>query len=622
MSQNQTYTPVVLAENLLPPNVHQRLEKKARAETVCQLLRLLKIQVINQLVSEFTIVAIAWGYVEKLHLIMWLCAFVGIHHSFELWGYMYTKRHGVPSHQVNRWVWFIHLIAAANTLFWCYAYYAFGFSMPREMLFLVLMIGFLFVMGHYSREDLKIACSMVIPVYLTILILHLHRGTPNDFVIIAVVTVYFSASFMLVIQQSRRNFEVLYARYLSEELALALQEKNDEVTRAKQEMEIATQAKLRFFTSASHDLRQPLHVLSLLQGSLQANVKQKNVQSILRQMENALESLGTFFEDVLNVSRLESGQISIEIEAVPVSELFEKLEAEFKPLSNAKGIKLRFRGRNYVLQTDKVLLERILRNLISNAIKFTDHGGVLIACRKPTLEGIARIQVFDTGIGIPANELVYIFEDFYQCQSIASRQIKQREGHGLGLGIVKRMSGLLNHAIDLRSQLHRGSVFTLHVPCSGISNMEATPIAARTKLNLSLSGRLILVIDDDELIVRVVRILLQDWGAKVITATSRKELSRVLETLPIAPDFLLADFQFEPLFNGYGIIHQIRERFDKEIPAVIITGNIDLVPNSVSSEKNIHVLLKPVNPAKLRALLHFHLCMNSLIGSGVGALKS
>lgn len=612
MNQSQIRTPAVLAEDLLPPNAQQRLETKARAETVYQFLRLLKTQFINQLAAEFTIVAIAWGYAEKSHLIMWLCAFVGIHHSFELWGYMYTKRHEVPSHQVNHWIWFIHLIAATNTLFWCYAYYAFGFGFPRETLFLVLMIGFMFVMGHYSREDLKIACSMVIPVYLTILILHLHRGTPNDYVIVAVVTVYFSASFMLVVQQSRRNFEVLYARYLSEELALVLQEKNDEVTRAKHEIEIASQAKSRFFTSASHDLRQPLHVLSILQGSLQLNVKQENVQSILQQMENALESLRAFFEDVLNVSRLESGQISIEVEAVPTFALFEKLEAEFKPLSNAKGLKLQFRGRNYALQTDKALLERILRNLISNAIKFTDHGGVLIVCRKPTLEGKARIQIFDTGIGIPANELAYIFEDFYQCQPMASRQLKKREGHGLGLGIVKRMCALLNHVIELRSQVHRGSVFTLHVPCSGISNMEAAPITARTKLDLSLSGRLILVIDDDALVVQVVRILLQNWDAKVITVTSKKELSHVLETLPIAPDFLLADFQFEPLFNGCDIIHQIREHFDKEIPAAIITGNIDLVPKSVSSEKNIHVFLKPVNAAKLRALLHFHLCMNSL----------
>ncbi len=479
------------------------------------------------------------------------------------------------------------------------------------MLFLMMMLGFMFVMGHYSREDLKTACLMVIPVYLTIVILHLHRGTPSDYVTVVAVTLYFFASFMLVVQQSRRNFDALYARYLSEELALALQEKNDEVTRAKHEVEIASQAKSRFFTSASHDLRQPLHVLSLLQGSLQLNVKQENVQSTLRQMESALESLGSFFEEVLSVSRLESGQISIEIEAVSVLSLFEKLEAEFKPLSDAKGIKLRFRSRNYALQTDKALLERILRNLISNAIKFTDHGGILIACRRPTLERKARIQVFDTGTGIPANELTCIFEDFYQCRPTASRQIKQKEGFGLGLGIVKRMSALLNHAIDLRSQIHRGSVFTLHVPCSGVSNTDAAPIAAQKKLDLSLSGRLILVVDDDESVVQAVRTLLQDWDAQVISATSNTELTQVLDTLVSAPDFLLVDFQFEPRLNGCGIIQRIRERFDQEIPAAIMTGNAALVPKSDSSEKGIHVFLKPVSAAKLRALLHFHLCMNS-----------
>ena len=609
---NQAHTPVVFAEELLPPNAHKMLETKARAETVCQFLRLLKTQCINQLAAEFLIVAMAWDYADKLHLIIWLSVFVGIHHSFELWGYMHIRRHGVASHQVNRWVLFIHLIAATNTLMWCYAYYAFGFGFSREALFLIMMIGFMFVMGHYSREDLKTACSMVLPVYLTILILHLHRGAEVDYVIAAAITLYFFASFMLVVQQSKRNFDALYARYLSEELASALQEKNRELTLAKHQVEIASQAKSRFFTAASHDLRQPLHVLSLLQGSLLLNVKQENVQSTLRQMEEALDSLGLFFEDVLNVSKLENGQIPVEMEAVSIIVLFEKLKTEFKPLSDAKNLKLRFRTRNYVVRTDKALLERILRNLISNAIKFTDRGGVLVACRGSTREGKARIQIFDTGVGIPANELTYIFEDFYQCCPAVSRQLKQREGIGLGLGIVKRISSLLNHPIDVRSHLDRGSAFTLHIPSlsSEIADLHSAPIVARKKLDMSLSGRLILVVDDDDSVVQAVRTLLRDWDAQVIIATSKTEFLHVLEGLCVAPDFLIADFQFEPLFDGHDIIQRVREHFGQEVPAVIMTGNIGLIPKSVSSEKSIHIFLKPVSAAKLRALLHFHLCMN------------
>ncbi len=605
---NHSYNPAPLAEELLQPNTQQILKTKARAETVRQFLALVQTQFIVQVAAECLIVVMAWNYANRLHLIVWLALFIGVHNALELWGSLYTKRHGVPIHQVNRWVYFTHCIAGFNTLFWCYAYYAFAFGFPREHLFLIMMIGFMFLMGHYSRDDIKFACSLVLPMYLTIAGLHFHRGSESDYVIVAMVTLFFCGSFFLMVQQSKRSFDALYARYVSEELACALQDKNKELMLAKHQVETASQAKSRFFTAASHDLRQPLQVLSLLQGSLQLNVKQENVQSTLRQMEKALESLGSFFEDVLNVSKLESGQIPVTIEAVPLLSLFEKLEAEFKPLSDAKGLQLRFRGPHCALLTDKVLFERILRNLISNAIKYTEHGGILVACRAPAQQGIARIQVFDTGSGISADELPYIFEDFYQCRSPASHPLKQSEGIGLGLGIVKRMSLLLNHATDVRSQVNRGTVFSLRLPYSEMAEFDAAP-AIKKDLGLSLAGQLILVVDDDASVVSAVKTLLQDWNAEVVTATTREALTQVVETLATAPKFLLVDFQFAPLFNGLDSIQCIRARFGMDIPAAIMTGNVSLVPTSVRSEKDIHVFPKPINPAKLRALLHFHLCL-------------
>lgn len=233
---------------------------------------------------------------------------------------------------------------------------------------------------------------------------------------------------------------------------------------------------------------------------------------------------------------------------------------------------------------------------------------MLVACRPSRGRALASLRVFDTGCGIAAAEIGHIFEDFYQASLPHGARRGQREGVGLGLGIVRRLADLLGHPVEVRSRPGRGSLFELRVPIS----REAAP-APRTRedseaiASLSFAGRSILVVDDEKVVVDAMAALLSDWGAKVLTATSRAQLQRLLATLSAAPDFLIVDYQFEPAWTGEDAILAVRENFGCAVPAAIMTGNPALVPERVARSGRVHLFAKPVSPAKLRALLRFSL---------------
>jgi signal transduction histidine kinase/ActR/RegA family two-component response regulator len=603
-------------ENIVSPELHRNIENKVRAATLRHLLDQIKTQLAPQLASVLFIVWLSWSNASKLQLAVWLGTQAVVVHLVEVWAFLHTRRYPVRDDQVKQWEYFLRILFFVNSFYLGYAYYAFALGGAREELFILFMVGIMYIVAQFSRADVKLACCMVIPIYVGMLAAHLSRGTERDLILAAMLTLAFASSFALVLQQSKQAFDALYARFLNEELLEVLQRKHEEVTRAKQEAEMASQAKSRFFAAASHDLRQPLHALSLLIGSLQDKVKQHNALPTLQQMEAALGSLESLFKDVLDVARLEGGKVDVRIATVSSMQLFERLEQEFKAVAGAKGLRLKFRGPELFLEADEILLKRILTNLISNAIKYTDRGRVLVACRRSRRQGMATLQVFDTGIGIAAAELDHIFEDFYQVSQPDTARRKQREGVGLGLGIVKRLADLLHHPIDVRSRPDRGSMFALRVPLSQEAPAgQAKEAGTEDTPNLSLRGHSILVVDDEQIVVNAITTLLTGWGVTVFTATSEAELENALNALTAAPDFLIVDYQFEPSWTGEDVIRLVRENFRCAVPAAIMTGNVALVPQRVIRSGRVHVFAKPVSPAKLRALLHFNLVQSGRIAA-------
>ena len=365
----------------------------------------------------------------------------------------------------------------------------------------------------------------------------------------------------------------------------------------KEEAERANTAKSRFFASASHDLRQPLHALGLFGEALKQRVSSSELQTLASQISSSISSLETLLNALLDVSRLDAGTIEVRKRHFPASQLFDHIRQQFEGPAAAKGLKLRVRPTSWILFSDPVLLERILINLVSNALRYTQDGRIVVAGRKRG--NSLLIQVWDTGIGIPKSALDTIFEEFVQ---LNNPERDREKGLGLGLAIVSRTVSLLGLRISVQSRVGHGSVFSLEVPLGSrhqISPVESPSLA----LAASLQQRLAVVVDDEVPILRAMESLFKTWGVGLVTARSAEEALAQLRQLGSAPDFLITDYSLGDNTNGIEVARRFRSVFGAGLPVLVLTG--DTAPDTMQriTEAGFKIMYKPVRPARLRAAL-------------------
>jgi signal transduction histidine kinase len=398
------------------------------------------------------------------------------------------------------------------------------------------------------------------------------------------------------------------------QMALQLQQERDQL---KQRIEDATTAlrsqkeqaekanfdKTRFLAAASHDLRQPMHALGLFMGELQNRIETPEQRKIVEKVEESVTAMSGLLDSLLDISKLDAGVIVPQVQEIEISTLLRRLTEAYEPLANAKSIKLRIQTSASRVRSDPILLERILMNLLGNAIRYSqDHGAVLLACRKRGDR--LRFEVRDNGPGIPLDEQENIFREFVQLENSARDRSK---GLGLGLPIVQRSARLLNHPLYLNSILGRGSVFALEVPrvpdlkdllAQGTA-VSATP-AAETEG--SFSGRHVLVVDDDELVRNGTAGLVEAWGCRVEMAESLVEAERLFEQS--AFELVICDYR---LPDGTGV--ELAERIftqNKRMPAfILVSGDTSPEVLKLVADKGMHLLHKPVRPARLRSMMVF-----------------
>jgi signal transduction histidine kinase/ActR/RegA family two-component response regulator len=365
----------------------------------------------------------------------------------------------------------------------------------------------------------------------------------------------------------------------------------------KEEAERANTAKSRFFASASHDLRQPLHALGLFGEALKQRVSSSELKTLASQISSSISSLETLLNALLDVSRLDAGTIEVRKRHFPASQLFDHIQQQFEGPAAAKGLKLTVRPTNWILYSDPVLLERILINLVSNALRYTQNGRIVVAGRKRG--NSLLIQVWDTGIGIPENALKTIFEEFVQ---LNNPDRDREQGLGLGLAIVSRTVNLLGLRIKVHSRVGRGSVFSLEVPLGSthqISPAESPsqPVAA------SLQERLAVVVDDEVPILRAMESLFKTWGVGLVTGRNAEDALDQLRQLGSAPDFLITDYSLADNVNGIEVARRFRDAFGADLPVLVLTG--DTAPDTMQriSDAGYKIMHKPVRPARLRAAL-------------------
>lgn len=361
----------------------------------------------------------------------------------------------------------------------------------------------------------------------------------------------------------------------------------------------ANAAKTRFLAAASHDLRQPLQTLSLLNGLLASKVDQADAQSLLARGSDALGAMTGMLNKLLDVNQIEAGTIQVAASNFRVGDLLNRLRHEYDYQASARGVELRVVPSNLTVRSDGQLLEQMLRNLLSNALKYTDRGRILLGCRRQA--NSVRVEVWDTGAGMPTEELSLIFDEYYQ---IGSPAHGRGRGLGLGLSIVKRLADLLCHSIHVRSTPYRGSMFSItvdRVPSSPLAPKNVAELARPPRANTGAFS--ILVIDDDPQIRELLALLFSQSGHQVITARDGEDALRFANHSDAGPDLILADNNLPGALSGVQTAKELRTRLNRVIPVIVLSGDISTVTLREIADAGYHRLSKPVEPTALLDLL-------------------
>ncbi|MBV4454831.1 PAS domain-containing hybrid sensor histidine kinase/response regulator [Pseudomonas azadiae] len=415
------------------------------------------------------------------------------------------------------------------------------------------------------------------------------------------------------ITERRRTAEALHQAYqhleqrvaqrtseltsLNDQLLKEIDERRRMETRlreAKREAEQANLSKTKFLAAVSHDLLQPLNAARLFTSAL----LERPSETLVRNVSNSLEDVENLLSTLVDISKLDAGVIKADIAPFALSELLDNLAVEYTQLARAEGLELHFIGCSALVRSDIQLLARILRNLLSNALRYTYKGRVVLGCRRQHQRVL--IQVWDSGMGIAEERLEEIFQEFKRGDV---QRPDQDRGLGLGLAIVEKIAGILGHRISVKSWPGRGSVFSVEVPVSATAPKSVpTPCLSEPMLE-RLQGARVWVLDNDAAICAGMRTLLEGWGCRVVTALSEQDLARQVDNYHAEADLLIADYHLDNDQNGVDAVARINARRGSAIPALMITANYSNELKQQIRELGHTLMHKPVRPMKLKTAM-------------------
>jgi signal transduction histidine kinase len=381
---------------------------------------------------------------------------------------------------------------------------------------------------------------------------------------------------------------------------------NDELAVAKAAAESANLGKTRFIAAASHDILQPLNAARLFTSSLVERLKRSNDGALARNVDSSLEAVEEILTALLDISRLDAGVMLPELSIFRIDDLMETLSTEYAPAASKKNLVLKAMPCGATVETDRKLLRRVMQNFISNAIKYTKSGRILMGCRRKgrTL----RIEIHDTGIGIPDSKRELVFQEFQRLGDDGG----SATGLGLGLSIVERVARILGSDITLRTTPGKGSMFAITVPLSHVTIPRVrSKSLPRQRPGLGITAA-VLVIDDEPAILDGMKQLLSGWGCTAHVALGGAEAFRAYDIADGKIDMILADFHLDKE-DGISLINELRRKARRHIPAILITADRSLVVADQATVHDIHVLRKPVKPAALRAAMS-HLEIKAVAG--------
>jgi len=367
---------------------------------------------------------------------------------------------------------------------------------------------------------------------------------------------------------------------------------------ARREAEYANLAKSRFLATASHDLRQPLQTLGLLNGALRRMIDDVDCREVLEQQEQAIDAMSRLLNAFLDISKLESGAIKLELTDFELTPLLEEMRREFAGLATNKGLKLSLDAPRVLIHSDPGLISQVLRNLISNAIKYTPAGTVEVRCERSA--SLLRVEVRDSGLGIAADHLPFIFEEFYQ---VGVSPNSSRDGYGLGLSIVQRIAKLLAMPVTVQSVAGQGSTFSFELPLREQADavIEETR-DARGRAEKHGSGFQVLLVEDEPGVRNAMRMLLKIEGYHVVTAASANEALAHLRADGNF-DLIVTDYHLDDGRTGTEVIAASREILGASLKAVLVTGDTSSAVRELQGDVNLRITSKPINSDDLLGLI-------------------
>ena len=588
---------------------------RGEAEQIRALLVQTPANLTGNLIGLALLAAIFWPLAAPSHLLGWLAAGVALL-LLRLAHYLrFRLRRGADPSLLRRWRRSWQALVLAQGAMWGLAVWLFwGLGTPYHVLSLVLIV-YSYCLGSMqllaAQQGVFIA-FLTLALAPTIARIASDDSQPWHLQLAVILTLLFCMTALMARTYGHALAQAIRLKTRTDELAARLRIETGLAEQARRDAEAANRAKTQFLAAASHDLRQPLHAMGLFAEALRQRSHSAEVTPLVNSINESVDALEGLFSELLDITRIDSGGVDVNQAPVPMRELFARLRLHFEPIAFEKGLLLSWRGEPHVAQADPLLLERIVRNLVSNALRYTEDGGVLVSCRPRRAKDGERLllQVWDSGIGIGQESLPRIWDEFFQAEGKRPLAPHHRKGLGLGLAIVRRLAALMDAPVTVRSRVGHGTVFSIQLPLGQAPRPLASAAGGtRAPLGLTLEGRLILVVEDEPAVREGLTVLLQAWSARVLSYDSVEALQAALAKGPAEPpDLLLVDYRLPQGRTGVDALALIRARWpERRLPAIVITGSSLGGHEDEAVAGDYHLLLKPVPPGKLRAMIAFKL---------------
>lgn len=588
------------------------MDSNLSAERVASLYAHLPTALLSNAAGAFVVTLLFWSQVSRRLLGSWLVVFT----AWWLWraavGYRYSQRRAEGLAPAQRWyrAWAIGTVGS-GALWGLAVWLLYGHGGATERIGLLLSV-FGFCIGAVPIFSLqrRVFNAFTLLCFVPMVVRVAVPGSFDAYTLAGVLLIIFGLTVTLG-RSYRMAFEnLLIMKARADQLTDQLRAEKASADEARHQAEVANRAKTQFFAAASHDLRQPLHAMGLFAEALRQRTHDEEVTHLVNSINSSVDALDGLFCELLDITRIDTGGVDAVPEHFGIGRIFHKLRLHFEPSAFDKGLRLRFHGESHNAYADPLLVERVLRNLVSNAIRYTEHGGVLVSCRRRGSELL--VQVRDTGCGIRLQDQQQVFEEFYQVAENAASG-DQKKGLGLGLAIVRRLVGLMQAPLMLQSEPGRGTCFTLRLPVGKAHRQDTAALPAKGPPGLTLEQRLIVVVEDEPAVRGGLEVLLKGWGASVMAfeaVDACRAWARSAPELP-APDLLMVDYRLENGRTGLEAIEAMRARFGRRLPVIMITGSTMTGLETQAQVHGFHLLVKPVVPNKLRAMIAFKLGVRS-----------